>query len=77
MCVYILVGVKCKCDNVHSCMDTCTYKLNDHACINQPLGAKVEFSERREIANAFTIIPIHFQYLKMPITLEWKVQSKN
>ena len=38
----------------------------DHACINQPLGAKVEFSERREIANAFTIIAIHFQYLIIP-----------
>ena len=49
----------------------------DYACINQPLGAKVEFSERREIADAFTIIPIHFQYLIMPITVEWKVQSKN
>ena len=49
----------------------------DYACINQPLGAKVEFSGRREIANAFTIIPIHFQYLIMPITVEWKVQSKN
>ena len=29
----------------------------DHACINQLLGAKVEFPE---LANAFTIIPIHF-----------------
>ena len=37
----------------------------DHACINQPLGAKLEFAERSKIANAFTIIPIHFQYLIM------------
>ena len=46
---------------------TITADKCDHACINQPLGAKV--SERREIANAFTIIPIHFRYLIMPITL--------
>ena len=36
------------------------------ACIYQPLGAKVEFPEPRELANAFTNIPIHFG--------KWKVQ---
>ena len=41
-----------------------------------PLGEKVEFPEQREIANTFTIIPIHFRYLIIPITLEWKAQSK-
>ena len=51
--------------------------LSDHACINQPLGTKVEFPERREIVNTFTIIPIHFKCLIMPITLDWKVQSKD
>ena len=35
----------------------------DHACINQPLGAKVEFPEPREIANAFTIITYIFKTL--------------
>ena len=34
-----------------------------HACISQSLGAKVEFPERREIANTFTNIPVHFQYI--------------
>ena len=64
VCMYILVDV--------NIMNKCTrkwyynaiYRLHiyicDHACINEPLGAKVE---RREIVNAFTIIPILFQYL--------------
>ena len=35
----------------------------DYACINQPLGAKVKFPERKEIANTFTIIPYIFNTL--------------
>ena len=35
---------------------------------------KSRIPEQREIANAF--IPIHCQYLTMPITLKWKVQAK-
>ena len=44
------------------CVFTVEVELHicDHACINQPLGAKVEFAERRKIANAFTILHIHF-----------------
>ena len=42
--------------------------------MTRALGAKVDFPERREIANTLTIIPIHFQ---CPVTLEWKVQSKD
>ena len=31
--VHVLVGVLCKCDNVHSCMDTCTCMCSSaHSC---------------------------------------------
>ena len=33
MHVHVLVGVNVKCDNVHSCMDTCTYMCSSaHSC---------------------------------------------
>ena len=42
----------------------------DHACINQPLGTKVEFPEQGEIANTYYTHKLSI----MPITL---VQSKD